>query len=90
MPVMAGTHATSTEALIGVEEEDPVFRDDADDHDQSHEGRDVEGGTGDEEGEDDAGGGENRGDEDGGGCGEAAELGEKDAEDEDEREEENL
>ena len=85
-----GTHAAGTEALIGVEQEDAVFGDDADHHDQSHEGRDVEGGAGDEEREDDAGGGEDRGDEDGGGRGEAAELGEEDAEDEHQGEEENL
>ena len=39
---VAGAHASGAEALIGVEEQDAVFGDDADDHDQSHEGRDVE------------------------------------------------
>ena len=77
--------AFSAEALVGVEQQDAVLGDDADDHDQAHEVGHVEGGSGDEQSQDDAGDGEDRGGEDRGGRGEVAELGEQHAEDQDQR-----
>ena len=76
-------------AFVGVEQQDAVFGDDADDHDEAHEAGDVEVGAGDEQGEDDAGDGEDGAGEDGDGGGEVAELGEQDAEDEGEGEDEH-
>ena len=46
--------AFAAEALIGVEEQDTVFGHDTDYHDESHEGRNVERGSGDQEREEDA------------------------------------
>src|SRR5262249_43826027 len=37
--------------LVGVQQQNPVLRDDADHHDEAHERRDVEGRSGDEQGE---------------------------------------
>ncbi len=84
-----GHDARRRGALVGVEEQDAVFGDDADDHDEAHEAGDVEGGSGDEQGQDDAGDGEDGAGEDGDGGGEVAELREQDAEDEHEGEEED-
>ena len=78
-----------TEFLVGVEEEDAVFGDDADDHDEAHEAGDVEVGLGDEQGQNDAGNGEDGAGEDGDGSGEVAELGEEDAEDQGQGEDED-
>ena len=39
-------HADVEELLIGVEQQDSILCDDADDHDESHEGGDVEGDSG--------------------------------------------
>ena len=79
----------SPKALVGVKQKDAVLRDDADDHDEAHEGRDVEAGSGEQQREDDTADREHGGDQDGEGCGEVAELGKQDAEDQREREREN-
>ena len=39
-------HADIEELVIGIEQEDSILCDDADDHDESHEGGDVEGRSG--------------------------------------------
>ena len=49
-----GATALGAELLIGVEQQNAVLRHDADHHDQAHERRDVEGGAGDEQRQEDA------------------------------------
>ena len=49
---LEGWDASFAGFLVGVEEEDAIFGDDADDHDHAHEAGDVEGGAGDEQGQD--------------------------------------
>ena len=51
----SGGGAFSAILLVGVEQQDSVLGDDADDHDEAHERRDVERRMRDEQGEDDAG-----------------------------------
>src|SRR5579862_5278552 len=82
--------AEGAEALIGVEEQDAVFGDNADDHDDAHEGSDVEGGPGDEKSEEAAKSGEESGSEDGGRGGEGAELKEQDDEEKEQSQEEDV
>src|SRR6185312_3131797 len=66
--------AKGAKLLLGVEQEDAVFGDNADHHDEPHERRHVEGGVGDKQGEEDAGGGEQGGGQDGQRSGEVAQL----------------
>ncbi len=53
--------AEFAEAMLGVEEENAVFCDDADDHDHAHAGGDVERGVGDQQSEKTSEAGEQRG-----------------------------
>ena len=62
------------EPLVGVEQQNAVLGHDADHHDQPHERRDVEGGAGDQQRQEDADGGEQRRGEDRDRRGEIAEL----------------
>ncbi len=75
--------ALCAEAFVCIKQQDAVFGDDADDHDEAHEAGDVEGDAGEEQGRNDATDGEDRGREDGDGSGEVAELRKQDGEDED-------
>ena len=56
-----GGETKFAEAMLGVEEENTVFCDDADDHDHAHAGSDIERGIGDKQGEKPAEAGEQRG-----------------------------
>ena len=82
--------ALGGEVLFGIEHEDAVFVDDADDHDDAHEAGDVEGLSGDCQGQEGAGGAEYGGDQDGEGVGEGAEFEDEDDEDEDDRHQQDL
>src|SRR5579875_3104042 len=58
------------EFFVGVEKQDAVFGDDADDHDEAHERGKIESDSGGEQSDENAGGGKHRGDENGNGRGE--------------------
>ena len=55
-----GREAHATEFLVRIEQQDAVFRHDADHHDQSHERRDIERRARDQQGEEDARGRKHR------------------------------
>ena len=80
-PALAGAHhaflrrnALRAELLVGVEQQDAILGDNADHHDEAHEGREVEGSSGDHQGQEHAAGREQRGGQHGDGGGEIAEF----------------
>ena len=83
-------HARVAEGGVGIEEQDAVFRNHADDHDHAHEGSDVEGGSGYEERDEPAESRENSGGKNRDGSGEGAKFEKQDSEEKQKSEEENF